>query len=333
MQGKILTIAVPAYNAEKYLTETMPSILAAKYRDLIDLVIVNDGSIDMTRKVAEEISQQYPEIVRVINKENGGHGSTINAGIREATGKYFKVVDGDDWVDSVALQNLLDFLKDHDADLIINPCNRVFMYDNQRKKLLVELSPETKYGEVISYEDALKYMGELQQMHMTTYRTAILKENNIKISEKMFYVDNEYKIYPSIYLKTAIILKDVLYQYRLGREGQSVAPESLIKNRFMLEQVTLNCLTFFSQKNQQMLSILRGAINLRLNKMIHLRTKTAFLQENSQQAKTELKAFLNKVKKTNPDFYNNISTKLVNLLKFFGFGFFGVVKFLYKNKK
>ena len=46
------------------------------------------------------------------------------------------------------------------------------------KKLLVELSPETKYGEVISYEDALKYMGELQQMHMTTYRTAILKENN-----------------------------------------------------------------------------------------------------------------------------------------------------------
>ena len=176
-------------------------------------------------------------------------------------------------------------------------------------------------------------MGELQQMHMTTYRTAILKENNIKISEKMFYVDNEYKIYPSIYLKTAIILKDVLYQYRLGREGQSVAPESLIKNRFMLEQVTLNCLTFFSQKNQQMLSILRGAINLRLNKMIHLRTQTAFLQENSQQAKTELKAFLNKVKQINPDFYNDISTKLVKLLKFLGFGFFGVVKFLYKNKK
>ena len=128
-------------------------------------------------------------------------------------------------------------------------------------------------------------------------------------------------------------MKDVLYQYRLGREGQSVAPESLIKNRFMLEQVTLNCLTFFSQKNQQMLSILREAINLRLNKMIHLRTQTAFLQENSQQAKTELKAFLDKIKQTNPDFYDHISTKLVKLLKFLGFGFFGVVKFLYKNKK
>ena len=330
---KILTITIPSYNVEAYIAAALDTMVTINNLDLLEILVVNDGSKDNTVAVAQQYVDKYPNSVRILDKENGGHGSTINAGIREATGKYFKVVDGDDWVDSVALQNLLDFLKDHDADLIINPCNRVFMYDNQRKKLLVELSPETKYGEVISYEDALKYMGELQQMHMTTYRTAILKENNIKISEKMFYVDNEYKIYPSIYLKTAIILKDVLYQYRLGREGQSVAPESLIKNRFMLEQVTLNCLTFFSQKNQQMLSILRGAINLRLNKMIHLRTKTAFLQENSQQAKTELNAFLNKVKKTNPDFYNNISTKLVNLLKFFGFGFFGVVKFLYKNKK
>ena len=303
---KILTITIPSYNVEAYIAATLDTMVTINNLDLLEILVVNDGSKDNTVTVAQQYVDKHPNSVRIIDKENGGHGSTINAGIREATGKYFKVVDGDDWVDSVALQNLLDFLKDHDADLIINPCNQVFMDDNQRKKLLVELSPETKYGEAISYEDALKYMGELQQMHMTTYRTAILKENNIKISEKMFYVDNEYKIYPSIYLKTTIILKDVLYQYRLGREGQSVAPESLIKNRFMLEQVTLNCLTFFSQKNQQMLPILREAINLRLNKMIHLRTQTAFLQENSQQAKTELKAFLNKVKQINPYFYTSL---------------------------
>ncbi|WP_179108692.1 hypothetical protein, partial [Rodentibacter genomosp. 2] len=78
---------------------------------------------------------------------------------------------------------------------------------------------------------------------------------------------------------------------------------------------------------------LREAINLRLNKMIHLRTQVAFLQTDSQQAKTELQAFLDKIKQTNLDFYNHISTKLVKLLKFVGFGFFGLVKFLYKNKK
>lgn len=330
---KVLTITIPSYNVEAYIATTLDTMVAINNLDLLEILVVNDGSKDNTVAVAQQYAENYPNSVRIIDKENGGHGSTINAGIREATGKYFKVVDGDDWVDSTALENLLNFLKEYDADLIINPCNQVFMDDNQRKKLLVELSPETKYGEVISYQDALKYMGELQQMHMTTYRTAILKENNIKISEKMFYVDNEYKIYPSIYLKTAIILKDILYQYRLGREGQSVAPESLIKNRFMLEQVTLNCLTFFSQKNQKMLPILREAINLRLNKMIHLRVHTSFLQDDSNQAKIELRIFLDKIKQMNPDFYSHISTKLVKLLKFIGVGFFGIVKFLYKNKK
>ena len=330
---KVLTITIPSYNVEAYIATTLDTMVAINNLDLLEILVVNDGSKDNTVAVAQQYVEKYPNSVRILDKENGGHGSTINVGIREAIGKYFKVVDGDDWVDPTALENLLNFLKEHDADLIINPCNQVFMGDNQRKKLLVELSPETKYGEVISYQDALKYMGELQQMHMTTYRTAILKENNIKISEKMFYVDNEYKIYPSIYLKTAIILRDVLYQYRLGREGQSVAPESLIKNRFMLEQVTLNCLTFFSQKNQKMLPILREAINLRLNKMIHLRVHTSFLQDDSNQAKIELRIFLDKIKQMNPDFYSHISTKLVKLLKFIGVGFFGIVKFLYKNKK
>lgn len=330
---KTLTITIPSYNVEAYISATLDTMVNINNLDLLEILVVNDGSKDDTVRVAQQYAEKYPASIRIIDKENGGHGSTINAGIKEATGKYFKVVDGDDWVDSTALENLLNFLKEHDADLIINPCNQVFMDDNQRKKLLVELSPETKYAEVISYQDALKYMGELQQMHMTTYRTAILKDNNIRISEKMFYVDNEYKIYPSIYLNTVIMLKDVLYQYRLGREGQSVAPESLIKNRFMLEKVTLNCLEFYSQKNQQMLPLLNNAINLRLNKMIHLRTQTAFLQSDVQEAKTELKAFLEKIKQINPDFYQNISTKLVKLLKLVGFSFFGLVKLLYKSKK
>ena len=128
---KLLSIAVPCYNSQDYMRNCVDSLL--KGGELVEILIVNDGSKDNTVAVAQQYVDKYPDSVRIIDKENGGHGSTINAGIREATGKYFKVVDGDDWVDSVALQNLLDFLKDHDADLIINPCNQVFMDDNQRK--------------------------------------------------------------------------------------------------------------------------------------------------------------------------------------------------------
>lgn len=330
---KVLTLTIPSYNVEPYISHTLDTMVNISNLDLLEILVVNDGSKDNTVSVAQKYVEKYPNSVRIIDKENGGHGSTINAGIQEASGEYFKVVDGDDWVDSTALEKLIKFLKDHSADLVINPCNQVFMDDNERTKLLVELSPETKYNEVISYQDALKYMGELQQMHMTTYRTAILKENHIRISEKMFYVDNEYKIYPSLYLNTAIILEDILYQYRLGREGQSVAPESLVKNRFMLEKVTLNCLTFYTENTPQMMPLLNSAINFRLNKMLHLRTQAAFLQADSKQAKKELKDFFNQVEQINYNFYNKISSKLVKLLKQLRFNLFGLIKYIYKNKK
>ena len=110
MQDKILTITVPSYNAEKYLVETMPSILETRHKELIDLIIVNDGSTDSTSDRAREIEEQYPGIVRVINKENGGHGSAVNTGIEYAVGKYFKVVDADDWVDTENLDLLIEYL-------------------------------------------------------------------------------------------------------------------------------------------------------------------------------------------------------------------------------
>ena len=74
------------------------------------MLVVNDGSSDRTVEIAEKYVQKYPDIFRVINKENGGHGSTINRGIEEARGTYFKVVDGDDWVDGAAFGKLVRFL-------------------------------------------------------------------------------------------------------------------------------------------------------------------------------------------------------------------------------
>ena len=58
---------------------------------------VNDETPDNSREIAEKFVEKYPEIYRIIDKKNGGHGSTVNRGIEEASGKYFKVVDGDDW--------------------------------------------------------------------------------------------------------------------------------------------------------------------------------------------------------------------------------------------
>ena len=100
---KILTITVPAYNVEMYLDSILPTFLDDQILDVIEIFIVNDGSEDKTKEIGQRYVDQYPGIVYLIDKENGGHGSAINKGIELATGKYFKVVDGDDWVDTKEL--------------------------------------------------------------------------------------------------------------------------------------------------------------------------------------------------------------------------------------
>ncbi|EER68525.1 glycosyltransferase family 2 protein [Gemella haemolysans] len=188
MQNKILTIAVPSYNAEKYLTETMPSILAAKYRNLIDLVIVNDGSTDMTREVAEKISKQYPEIVRVINKENGGHGSAVNTGIEYAVGKYFKVVDADDWVDTENLDLLIEYLQETDVDNVLLPYYKVFVDENSSILNIGEYNEFTKVQKrkICQADEFFSTIGQTVGMHTITIKTDILKIIKLSYLKKCF---------------------------------------------------------------------------------------------------------------------------------------------------
>ena len=100
MDEKILTVTIPSYNVEAYLEDCLESFVNSEVMDDIEVLIVNDGSSDNTVKIAQRYVDKYENTFRLINKENGGHGSTINTGVREAKGKYFKVVDGDDWVDT-----------------------------------------------------------------------------------------------------------------------------------------------------------------------------------------------------------------------------------------
>ena len=75
------------------------------------ILVVDDGSKDETPRIADEYEEQYPGIVRAIHQENGGHGEAVNAGLRHASGYFYKVVDSDDWVDEEAYQKILDFLR------------------------------------------------------------------------------------------------------------------------------------------------------------------------------------------------------------------------------
>ena len=177
MNKKILTIAVPSFNAEKYLVETIPTVLNLKNIELVDLIIINDGSKDDTLSVANKMKRDYPNIIQIVDKENGGHGSAVNSGIKYAKGKYFKVLDADDWVDTENLDKLIEYLKITDIDEIVSPYYKVIV-DSKG-----DIINSEEYNEFDKIEDQVEYtadeffckIGRTVGIHTITMKTEILR--------------------------------------------------------------------------------------------------------------------------------------------------------------
>lgn len=129
---KLLTITVPCYNSEDYLEKCIESLLPGG--EDVEIIIVDDGSTDKTPEMADRYAKEYPSMIRVIHKENGGHGSAVNTGIENATGVYFKVVDSDDWVRLDSYMKILSSLRNlvggHQViDMVISN----FVYEKEGK--------------------------------------------------------------------------------------------------------------------------------------------------------------------------------------------------------
>ena len=215
---KLLTIVVPSYNVEKYLRQTIESFLDERVIERIEVLIVDDGSQDETAKIAMEYRTKFPNSIRLISKENGGHGSTINRGIQEASGKYFKVVDGDDWVNTEDFVKLVEKLKNCNSDYVVT--NYYEVNDNTG-----ELTPKSYPALRREGEQKFEEIAHRVQMgmHSLTIKTKLLKENKIQLDEHCFYVDVEYILFPVPYVHTVEYFELFVYMYRLAQATQSVS--------------------------------------------------------------------------------------------------------------
>jgi glycosyltransferase involved in cell wall biosynthesis len=130
---KIMSVSIASYNVEKFIRKALDSCCVPEIMDRLEVLIVNDGSTDGTLEIAREYESRYPDTFRVIDKENGGYGSTVNASIRAAAGKYFRLLDGDDWFDAEGLQKLIEELEEAEEDMIIAQFKRVFEEDGHEE--------------------------------------------------------------------------------------------------------------------------------------------------------------------------------------------------------
>lgn len=180
---KILSISIAAYNVEKFLKDTLNSLISPEIMDDIEVLIVDDGSKDSTAAIGKEFEEKYPGSFKVISKPNGGYGSTINAAMDVATGKYFKTLDGDDWYDTENLIKFIKELKNIDTDLVVTPFTMVHEVTGEKEIVRYEQSFNKA---AVDFDQLPKEMHPNIRMHAIAYKTKLLQDNHIRIGEHCF---------------------------------------------------------------------------------------------------------------------------------------------------
>lgn len=227
---KLLTLVVPAYNSQDYLAACVDSLTPGG--DDVEVIIVNDGSSDGTRHIAEELQSQHPGIVRVINQANAGHGGAVNTGVAAARGHFIKIVDSDDWLGADAysrtLATLAELREDPEIDMVLT--NYIYDKVGKRRKHVAHYRSVIPQGQSVTFEDMGRFRPhQYILMHSIIYRTELLREAGLKLPEHTFYVDYLYAYVPLPAVRRLYYLDVDLYHYFIGRDDQSVTEANMIK--------------------------------------------------------------------------------------------------------
>lgn len=227
---KLLSIAIPCYNSQDYMENCINSLLPGG--EDVEILVIDDGSKDMTPEIADAYEKKYPGIVRAIHQENGGHGAAVNAGLKNAKGLYFKVVDSDDWVDADSYQVILAKLRElaggrEMLDMMIS--NFVYEKEGAKHKRVMRYASVLPQGRIFGWEEIRRFRkGQYILMHSVIYRTQLLKDCGLELPRHTFYVDNLFVYQPLPQVKYIYYLDVDFYRYFIGRDDQSVNERVMI---------------------------------------------------------------------------------------------------------
>jgi glycosyltransferase involved in cell wall biosynthesis len=256
MADKIITFGVPCYNSSDYMDHCISSILeGSDFADDVQVVIVDDGSTkDDTPERADRWAERYPDNVKVVHQENGGHGIAVLSAIAQADGTYFKIVDSDDWLSAGALRALLfqirRFLREGTrVDLIVT--NYVFEHVVDGKQNVVDFHIAIPRGKVITWDQIGVFNpAQYLMMHSLCYRTDVLRAGGVPMPAHTFYVDNIYAYVPLPRVKTLFYLDVDLYRYYIGREDQSVNEDVVVKRldqQFLVTRIMMRAYHLYDE--------------------------------------------------------------------------------------
>ncbi|MQM72002.1 MAG: glycosyltransferase family 2 protein [Eubacteriaceae bacterium] len=330
--GKILTVSIAAYNCERYIENTLESFANQNYNDTLEVFIIDDGGTDKTLEISQKYADKYPEIFIPIHKANAGWGSTLNYGIRNASGKYFKQLDGDD---KFLKENIAEFLK------VLNNCNEdliytPFVFYDEIKKKITEIK---KAGEDVPRNTTLvleDYLSTLYiAMHNCTFKTEVLRNNKINITEKCFYTDIEFVLKGCVASQTVRVLDIPIYWYRISREGQSMSYSGIQKHYLEHQKVTYNLLEYFTNNIQN--GEKRKFVESKLLYLIENQYSIYGIITPNKEHKKQLIEFNSIIKSKYPEYYRKSNPlsyiKVLRNTKFIGYYLAHRLRLIFHNMK
>lgn len=310
LSNKVLTVSIAAYDVENYLDQALESCLSAI--EVLDVIVVNDGSKDGTLDVANSWAQKYPDSIRVVDKPNGGYGSTINATIPLARGKYFRYLDGDDWFDADILADYVELLSSRTEDVVATPYRRVYESgdDPDARDCLDYLGEGSHSVSEVSPERAIAACS-------IAYRTDVLVESEFEMTEGCFYTDIEFAYIPMRNVASIYVSRLPVYQYRIGREGQSVSVEGIRRHHSDIVRVCARLLRELGDVEGPASRYLKGV----LVKECCTTYRFLCISGPDEGVKRELRDFDELIKTGSPAVYSDMEKrgKLVRLLRKTGF--------------
>lgn len=306
--NKILTLIVPIYNTQEYLPKCLNSLLVKEeLMSGLEVLLIIDGSPDNSINIAREYEGKYPNTFKVINKDNGGYGSVLSRGIKEAQGKYCKVLDSDDWYDNQSFNQFLEILQNLDTDVVVTDYVREYVFENRSELLTL---PNTKSYQLYSIDEDIKNLNkDIFMMHRLAYKTEIVRQAQIDFPEKIFYTDTLFASIPLFFAKNLYYINLPLYRYFIGRDGQTISPNVIRKNRkgveavtkYLYQKYTQHKELFSTNKKEYILQGIKTHIHMYYRILIHL---------PYSDAQKELKEWHSFVKST-PDYEYFADNKMI----------------------
>lgn len=308
---KLLSVAIPCYNSQEYMSHAIESLLTGG--EDMEIIIVNDGSKDNTKEIADEYAKKYPSIIKAIHQENGGHGEAVNTGLKHATGLYYKVVDSDDWVNEEALQEILQVLKKMVRDTVeLDALFSNYVYENAtlNKQKVMDYKTAFPKNCLFTWKDTAYFkQSQFILMHSVIYRTQLLKDCGLRLPKHTFYVDNIYVYQPLPSVKTMYYMDVDFYRYFIGRDDQSVNEKvmiSRIDQQIRVTKLMIECYDILKIKDRKLRNYMVKylAMMMTISSVFLIKSGT----EENLEKKQELWDYL---KNYDKDLYKEVNSLLI----------------------